>query len=106
MLGVQELPRPRDIMYIALGSHEEWKDIEEFEREWAKYDPALHGLTREEWLAKAVGVYNRDVKMFVEVGMTEEIYLKELARLYEVTPEELTHALEIRKVNTEPELER
>lgn len=72
-----------------------------------KYDPALHhGLTKEEWLAKAVGVYNRDVKMLVEAGMTEEIYLKGLARLYEITPEELTHALEIHKVNTTPELER
>ena len=48
----------RDIFHIALGAHEEWKDIETFEKEWAKADPYSHHTVRNARVLKAVQIYN------------------------------------------------
>lgn len=57
--GESESFTPRDILHIALGSHEEWKDVAEFEKAWADSDPSEHEQTRELRVQQAIDMWNR-----------------------------------------------
>jgi type I site-specific restriction endonuclease len=62
MLGTEIIPR--DILHIALGSHQEWKNIDEFERAWADADPTNHAFVRNARVDRAVSIYENSRKQW------------------------------------------
>lgn len=73
--GEEVYTDPRDIMHIALGGHEAWEDVKEFEKAWAESTPTSHKNAREKRVKEAVTIWNNSLPSYT--GLSEKT-LKEI----------------------------
>lgn len=65
---------PRDILHIALGAHEEWKDVKAFEQAWADSDPARHKDIRLARALRAAAIWDSSKELYT--GLPDSIMKK------------------------------
>ena len=91
---------PRDIFHIALGAHEEWKSIDEFERAWAECNPAKHKDVRASRAQAAAAMWENSKAAYS--GLSDEMLYKcmtVIAAKYKTTVTEMQEFVDEREAD-------